>query len=568
MNQEQTDFTQFKYGAYARKSSESEDKQMQSIERQIEDILSIREKNHLNLVRDPFEESQSAHSLGRADFNNLVRMTDSGEVDAWVCWHPNRLSRNPVDAGMIIHLMDTKKLHHIRTPGRIYYNTSSDKMMLQFEFLMSKKDSDDKSEAVLSGLRQRYQKGLPNGKATLGFLNDKTKEKGDRGWLVDTENFEKVTLIIKRFLKGNDSISSIYDYAINDLKLTTPQTKRQGGNLVHRSHVYNVLINPIYAGFFYSKNEDGMGITKRNLDKTLPCIITEDEHNKILSFLGRKTYSVTQTHHRAYTGYIFGPEEEFIGVDVKSQIICDCKNKFAYRNKEVCPSCKVRIDKLKKPKYLEYTYYYNVKKRKRKNVIAKSISESKIDEFLSGYVNENLLLSPELAGWVRKHISHLKDEELEENQTVIKSQESSIGQFEKEKKKLRSMYRMEMISEAEYKSDLIDLENKYGPQEKKKQHVSDWFDNLNKIVDIGLEMKNVIENGTVNEKKDIMSRFGSNLVWNEENLSVSNDSWMDTYIKGRKQVLSKYPWFEPRNNVVNKGKNTDLTVLCPTLLPR
>lgn len=133
------DFKKYKYGAYARKSSESEDKQMQSIERQIEDLLIMKEKNSLNFVCDPFEESQSAHSLGRTAFNTLVRMTDSGEIDAWVCWHPNRLSRNPVDAGMIVHLMDQGKLHHIRTPGRIYYNTSSDKMMLQFEFLMSKK---------------------------------------------------------------------------------------------------------------------------------------------------------------------------------------------------------------------------------------------------------------------------------------------------------------------------------------------------------------------------------------------------------------------------------------------
>jgi hypothetical protein len=47
------------------------------------------------------------------------------------------------------------------------------------------------------------------------------------------------------------------------------------------------------------------------------------------------------------------------------------------------------------------------------------VSELKIDKFLTGYVDENLLLSPELAGWVRKHINHIKDEELEENQTII-----------------------------------------------------------------------------------------------------------------------------------------------------
>jgi site-specific DNA recombinase len=566
MNQEYIDFKKYKYGAYARKSSESEDKQMQSIERQIEDLLNLKNRESLNLVLEPLEESQSAHSLGRPYFNQLVRMTDSGEINAWLCWHPNRLSRNPVDAGMVIHLMDQGKLHHIRTPGRVYYNTSSDKMMLQFEFLMSKKDSDDKSEAVRSGLRQRYQKGLPNGKATLGFLNDKSKEKGYRGWLVDTDNFEKISLMLKRFLKGNDSITSIYEYAVNELKLMTPKTKRQGGVLVQRSHVYNVLINPIYAGFFFSKNEDGTGVTKRLLDTKLPRILTEDEHNKILTYLGRKTYSTTQKHERTYSSYIFGPTNEFIGVDVKSQVICDCKNKFAYKNKETCSLCGVKIEKMKSPKYLEYTYYYNVKRRKTKGVTAKIINESKIDEYLNKYIDENLFLSPELASWVRKHLVYMRDAEIEENQVIVKAQSLSKETLEKEKRMLRDMYRKEMISEEEYKVDLAELEQKYN-NNGNVSYVSDWFDELNNIVDLGVEMKNIINNGTVKQKKDILSRLRSNLVWDEENLSISNVFWMDTYIKGRKEVLSQYPWFEPRNNLVNKRKNTDLTVLCPTMLP-
>ena len=59
--------------------------------------------------------------------------------------------------------MDLGKLDHIRTPTRIYYNTPTDKMMLQIEFTMSKKDSDDKSIFVKSGLEKRYKKGYPPG---------------------------------------------------------------------------------------------------------------------------------------------------------------------------------------------------------------------------------------------------------------------------------------------------------------------------------------------------------------------------------------------------------------------
>lgn len=223
---------------------------------------------------------------------------------------------------------------------------------------------------------------------------------------------------------------------------------------------------------------------------------------------------------------------------------------------------------MKNPKYLDYVYYYNVKRRKTKGIKGRSISESKIDEFLIKHIDENLLLSPVIAEWVRNHIKELKNKELEENKTLFEAQENFSNSLEKEKKKLRDMYRKDMITEEEYKSDLEEIESKAKKSKAKNIELVDWFSELNNIVDLGVDMRDIIKHGTVKEKKEFMSRFRSNLIWNEENLNVSNASWIDRYINVRKRILSEYTPFEHRNNVVNKGKNTDLTVLCPTLLRR
>ncbi len=567
MYYQEIEYQKYNYGGYARKSSDSEDRQIQSIPKQIGIIEGDIDNNNLNCIQIFSEQKSAFYRNNRPEFDKLVKATEKGEINAWICLDSTRLSRNPTDAGTVIRLMDEGDLHHIRTRHRVYTNSARDKKNLQDEFTDNKFDSGKKSEDVKLGLNERYKKGLPNGKATLGFINDKSKEKGDRGWLVDKENFPKLKLIFKRFLKGNDSITSIYEYAVHELKLTTPKTKRQGGNLVHRSHIYNALINPIYAGFFYSKDEDGVDTTRRELDPSLPRIITEDDYNKILGYLGRKTFSVVQKHEYAYTGFILSEDEGFIGGDPKHQVICDCKKKFAYKNKTECPQCGIKIEKMKSPKYLDYVYYYNVKRRKTKGIKARTLSESKVDEFLIDYVDQNLLLSPDLADWVRRHIDDLKDKELEENKTIAEAQENFSENLEKEKKKLRDMYRKEMINEEEYNSDLAEIELKQNKKKDERIEVVDWFKELHNIVNLGVEMKNVIENGTVKEKKELMSRFRSNLVWNEENLNVSNVSWINKYINGRKRILAKYSPFEPENNLVNKGKNTDLTVLCPTLLP-
>ena len=170
-----------KYFVYCRRSSsDAEDRQIQSIENQERELLEIVKRDGLEIV-EILRESQSAHSPGRPVFNEMVKRIRNGEANGIIVLFPNRLSRNPVDGGMVIYLFDLGKLVELKTPSRTYINTSSDKTFLAIELAFSKKDSDDKGEHVKTGLRTRYLKGLPNGVAPTGFMNDLSGEKGNRG---------------------------------------------------------------------------------------------------------------------------------------------------------------------------------------------------------------------------------------------------------------------------------------------------------------------------------------------------------------------------------------------------
>ena len=65
------------YLVYARKSSESEDRQVESINDQLKVLNEVSSSKNLPTVLNPFTESRSAKSPGRIEFNNMLDVINS-----------------------------------------------------------------------------------------------------------------------------------------------------------------------------------------------------------------------------------------------------------------------------------------------------------------------------------------------------------------------------------------------------------------------------------------------------------------------------------------------------------
>lgn len=151
---------QVRYCLYARKSTESDEKQALSIDSQVKEMLQIADRENLNVV-DIRRESHSAKDSGqRPVFKEILEDIRRGRYTGILTWAPDRLSRNAGDLGSLVDLMDQKLLHEIRTYGQHFTNSPNEKFLLMILCSQAKLENDNKSINVKRGLRTRVEMGL------------------------------------------------------------------------------------------------------------------------------------------------------------------------------------------------------------------------------------------------------------------------------------------------------------------------------------------------------------------------------------------------------------------------
>jgi len=238
-----------KYCLYARKSTESEEQQVLSIDSQIKEMLTMAERDFLEIVEIK-KESHSAKEAGRRPvFNEIVEEIKIGKFNGILTWAPDRISRNAGDLGRIVDLMDAGMLHEIRTYGQKFTNSPNEKFLLMILGSQAKLENDNKVENVKRGLRARCEMGLWPCTAPTGYLNSKNTDKRCHVE-IDPHRAPIIRKIFEKVAYEKWSGRKVHSWLKDDLKFKT-----KNGKALTLGNIYLTLRNHFYYGTFeYPKN--------------------------------------------------------------------------------------------------------------------------------------------------------------------------------------------------------------------------------------------------------------------------------------------------------------------------
>src|SRR3989344_4710919 len=513
-----------KYFLYRRKSTDDE-RQVLSLDSQRAEVL----KRFPNIkIVELLPESVSAHKpYKRPVFKEMIERLQKGEAQGVVAWHPDRLSRNPIDAAQIIYLLDVGLLKDLKFCSYGFENTPEGKMFLQITMSQSKYSSDKLSKDVKRGINKKADTGWRPGQAPLGYQNSKVKLKGQQDISNDSERFYLVKQVFQTMLTGNYTAPKLLKYANDELGLRLPATKKLLARKLRISHLYRILSNPFYYGWYEWVAGSGNWI-KGNHE----AMITEKEFDHIQFLLGRKGRPRPKEHKFAFTGLMR------------------------------CGHCGAMITAEEKFKHQKngkthHYIYYRCTRRKDPDCEERAIEigefNRQIDEAIQG-----LTIPERFEKWALAYLHELRTTEANSREESLASKqvqyERTINQIDNLLLKYASPENAngELMSENEYtglRSKLLKTKNDLFSQlNQQDKEIEKWVELSERTFNFARYARIWFAKGDIETKRAIFACLGSDLILKSQKVAIKLRKPFEIMFEGLPKAEEELDRLEPLNN--------------------
>ncbi len=508
-----------RYILYARKSTTSEDRQVASIESQIEVMTEVARENGLDIV-EVLSESSSGFKVGRPVFNKMIEKIENGEADGIIVWKLSRISRNPDDAGKIMGMIQRGVIQHIRTVDRNWY-PEDNVMMMYVEFGVNNQFSKDLSLDTRRGLTKKAERGwLPLAILPLGYQHTPYKELGAEEIIIEEDRFHIIQQGLKLVASGKKSPVEAYEH------VKAMGLKGRRGEEIAKSVWYKMLSQPFYAGTFEFPLVSGNFYNGKH--KTA---LSEEEYDSIQVELGRKTRPRIRKHTFSYTGFIRCGE-------------CGCA--ITAENK---------IKRQKNGNEHHYTYYRCTKKKGSctQPCINIDVLEPQLEALLS-----SIRIPKAFHEWAIEQIKEDQQKYISDRNLTFEKSRNTYDNWVDKIDKLVEKYVEGKVPEDVYQRKLAEFEAGKNLAQKVLNNVDERIEEriseLDEDLDFAVKARLEFENGGLAKRREIITRLGSNFTLCDNLLDLIVREPLERVQEISSLVNEAAEQFEPLNNADNSAQ--------------
>lgn len=511
-----------RYILYARKSTEGEERQAQSLDDQISIMTHIAKENDLKVI-EVIQESKSAKDpYMRPKFDDMIGKIKQGKANAILTWEINRLSRNAVESGILQWMLQQNMICEIRTSQKTY-KPDDNALILGIEGAMSNQYIIDLKTVVRRGMDSRRKNGVRPTLAPMGYLN------GYKEIVKDPERFNFVRKMFDLMLTGNYTPPAIAEIANEEWGFRSRANKK-----LSRGYIYKLFTNIFYTGLFVSHEKEYQGIH--------PPMITLDEYDRVQFILGKRGKPRYTKREFPFTGTIRCGE-------------CGCFY-TAQQNKKLLKNGKVNIH-----------IYYRCTRRKtdincsqRKHIRLTDL-EAQIEQEL-----ESITILPQFKEWALKILTRENQKEIEDRTQIYNNLCTTIKRTQKKLDNLIDMRCNELINDEEYskrKTKLNkELSNLREERDKTEDRADIWLELTEKTFEFATYAREAFIKGNVKTKTDILRSLGQSFTFLNGKLSIELNPWLIPIKKEYPKLENSYKRLKPSKTANFEFKNGENNEIC------
>lgn len=451
-----------KFVIYARKSTESEDRQALSIQSQIIEMQEIAKRDNL-LIVDILQESKTAKQPGRPIFNRMIEQFKKKKYDGILCWKIDRLARNPVDEGIVKWLLQNETIKQIKTFDRDY-NPSDNVVIASIEFSMANQYIRDLSRNVKRGQAEKIRRGEYPANPPLGYImNFKTKKIH-----LDKKCWHYIKEAFNLYATGNYSLPNLSE------KLYHDGFRSRKGKKVYGGTIYKMLKNPIYYGWFSWNKQIHKGIHSPIISKTL--------FDTVQDALNRKKHIT------------------------KRDII-----NFIFRGYLTCGECGLKITAERQKGHI---YYRCTKSKGSGKCSQKYLREEKLIGEIDRYLSK-LRVDNEMLDIMIESAKASSRQTWEDARTLAKKYQNLLENNKRRQDSLINKFIDDSIPQDIYNIKLAELRNEEADLNESLQNAKEKninvFEKIEQAGDFIKNAKNIFAKGDLEIKKEVISILTSNI---------------------------------------------------------